>query len=68
MDNRFPEPGFSRAKDILAVFPVSRSLWYQAVAEGRIERPTKLGARAVAWPNKYLNQLLTRLEAGENIL
>lgn len=66
--NRLPVPGFSRVKEILAVFPISRSRWYAAVADGRIEPPTKLGERTAAWPNSYLNELLARLEAGERIL
>ncbi|MBK8959867.1 MAG: transcriptional regulator [Proteobacteria bacterium] len=66
--NRLPVPGYSRVRDILEVFPVSRSRWYAAIAEGRIAPPTKLGARTAAWPNVYLNELLTRLEAGERIL
>jgi predicted DNA-binding transcriptional regulator AlpA len=66
--NRLPVPGYSRVREILDVFPVSRSRWYAAVAEGRIAPPTKLGVRTAAWSNAYLNELLTRLEAGERIL
>ncbi len=66
--SRLPEPGYSRIRDILHVIPVSRSRWYAAVSDGRIKPPTKLGERTAAWPNEYLNELLTRLEAGERIL
>ena len=61
-------PGYSRIREVLAIFPVSRSRWYAAIADGRISRPTKLGERTAAWSNAYLNELLARLEAGERIL
>ena len=67
-NNRLPVPGYSRVREILDVFPVSRSRWYAAIANGRIAPPTKLGERTAAWPNAYLNDLLARLEAGERIL
>ena len=66
--SRLPVPGYSRVSVILTIFPVSRSRWYAAVSEGRIQPPTKLGERTAAWPNDYLNELLARLEAGERIL
>lgn len=68
MPNRLPVPGYSRVSKILTIFPVSRSGWYAAISQGRIKPPTKLGERTSAWDNVYINQLLTRLEAGERIL
>ena len=65
---RLPEPGYSRLADILDVIPTSKSAWYAGIAKGRIKPPTKIGERTSAWNNAYLNELLTRLEAGERIL
>ena len=65
---RLPEPGYTRLKDILTLFGVSRSSWYAAIEKGRIEPGTKLSARTVAWPNSYLNRLLDQLEEGKRIL
>ena len=42
---RLPEPGYARLKDVLKVIPVSRSSWYAAVQDGRINQPIKLGKR-----------------------
>ena len=67
MHKRLPEPGYSRVKTILDIFPISRSRWYAAIKAGRIEPPTKLSERMSAWPNGYLNQLLVKLESGEQL-
>jgi predicted DNA-binding transcriptional regulator AlpA len=66
--NTLPVPVYSRIREILHIFPISRSRWYSAVSAGKILPPTKLGERTAAWSNAYLNELLARLEAGESIL
>ena len=65
---RLPEPGYARLKDVLKVIPVSRSSWYAAVQDGRINQPIKLGKRAAAWPNHYINFLISELDAGRRVL
>ena len=65
---RLPEPGYSRLKDILAIFSGSSSSWYAAIENGRIKPATKLAARTAAWSNAYLNELLDQLEEGKPIL
>jgi prophage regulatory protein len=66
--NHFPIPGYSRRRDILEVFPISRSTWYAAIAKGRVLPAKKLGVRTAVWSNVYLNELLDRLEAGERVI
>jgi predicted DNA-binding transcriptional regulator AlpA len=44
-----PEHGFVRLPSILQIFPVSRSAWWQGVAEGRYPASVKLSPRATAW-------------------
>ena len=66
--SRLPVPGYSRLPAILTIFPISRSRWYAAIQSGHIQPPVKLGERTAAWPNDYLNQLLDRLDAGEQIV
>jgi len=39
----FPETGFVRLPQVLSVFPISRSGWYQGVADGKYPQPIKLG-------------------------
>lgn len=58
---KLPVPGYSRLTDVLRVFPVSRSTWYAAMANGQIARPSKFG-RSSFWSNEYLNELIEKLE------
>jgi len=44
-----PETGFLRLPQVLKVFPVSKSLWWAGVAEGRYPKPVKLSSRVSAW-------------------
>ena len=67
MYKRLPEPGYTRVKTILEIFPISRSRWYAAVKDGHIQKPIKISQRAAVWPNNYLNELLTKLEAGHRL-
>jgi prophage regulatory protein len=64
---RLPEPGYARLKDVLKVIPISRSSWYAAVQDGRIQQPIKLGKRTAAWSNHYINFLLSELDAGRRV-
>ena len=66
--NQVPVPGFTRTSKVIKMFDVANSTWYGAVADGRIDRPIKLGPHASAYRNEYVNELLARVEAGEPIL
>jgi len=46
------EHGFLRLKEVLKLYPVSKTAWYSAIASGRAPRSVKLGgpgARTSAW-------------------
>ncbi|MGU3480124.1 helix-turn-helix transcriptional regulator [Methylobacterium sp. D48H] len=48
----FPEYGFVRLPQILAPngpIPMSKSSWWQGVADGRFPQPIKLGPRTTVW-------------------
>jgi prophage regulatory protein len=47
-----------RLRQVLQIIPLSKSAWYQGVAEGRFPRPVKLTARAVAWRKSDVDALL----------
>lgn len=66
--NHLPTPGYSRLRDVLEIFPISRSAWYAALEKGRVLPATKLSARTAVWSNAHLNELLDRLESGEQVL
>lgn len=44
-----PEIGFLRVKEILKIFPIGKSTWWDGVKDGRFPKPVKLGARTTAW-------------------
>lgn len=50
--------GFLRLPQVLALYPVSRSEWYQGIKEGRYPAGIKLGRRAVAWRCSSILDLL----------
>ncbi len=44
-----PVTGYVRLPTILAVFPVSKSTWWNGIKEGRFPQGHKLGPRTTAW-------------------
>lgn len=49
-------------KQVLEQFPVSKSLWFSGVRQGRYPRPVRLGARRVAWRQSAIDALIASLE------
>lgn len=51
-DNRLPETGFLRLRQIIAphgLIPVSKSTWWAGIKTGRYPKPVKLSSRVTAW-------------------
>lgn len=44
-----PTEGFMRLPAVLAVYPVSRSSWWEMVRKGRAPKPYTLGRRCTVW-------------------
>jgi predicted DNA-binding transcriptional regulator AlpA len=61
MVRAIPETGFVRLVQVLAVFPVSKSCWWQGVKSGRFPKPVKLSARCVAWRAEDIHALIKKL-------
>lgn len=60
--------GFLRAKQILALLPVSRSTWWEGVKTGRFPAPVRMtGGKITFWRKRDIAELLRRLAAGEEI-
>jgi len=60
--------GFMRAKQILALLPVSRSTWWEGVKTGRFPPPLRMpGGKITFWRKRDILELLRRLDAGEEI-
>ncbi len=47
-----------RLKGVLAIYPVSRSKWYQGIQDGIYPKPISLGPRSVAWRVSDIRKLL----------
>lgn len=44
-----PTYGFLRLPQILAIFPISKSAWWEGCKTGRYPKPVKLGPRTTVW-------------------
>lgn len=58
----FPK-GYIRLKQLLELYPVSKSTLYAKIAKGEFPRPIKLGPRISAWSVADITALIERLEA-----
>lgn len=63
MNQRLPEEGFVKLKQIQRVIPVSKSTWYRGMESGIYPKPIKLGDRAVGWRVEEIRECIRRLEA-----
>ena len=57
-----PETGFLRLSRVLAIYPVSKSTWWQMVREGKAPAPVKLSRRCVAWRAMDIRALIEARE------
>ncbi|MBV5327609.1 MAG: AlpA family phage regulatory protein [Chlorobium sp.] len=70
IQNSLPESGFIRLAQIIgnpkagipAIFPISKSTWWQGVKSGRYPKPVKLSSRCTAWKVADIKLLLENLE------
>lgn len=53
-----PETGFVRLPDILAIYPVSPSSWWEGVRTGRYPRGFKISKRCTAWRAEDIRALI----------
>lgn len=50
-----------RIKQVLEIFPVSRTTWWDGVKTGRYPKGIKLGERTTAWRASEIDALIDRL-------
>lgn len=53
-----PETGFIRLPAVLAVFPISKSAWYEGIRKGVYPAPCKLSERTAAWAVESIRDLI----------
>lgn len=67
-----PETGYLRLSQIVgdkkagiaAIFPVSKSTWWQGVKSGRYPQPVKLSERCTAWKVEDVRALIDQTARG----
>ena len=64
MFSTIPASGFLRLPQILAIFPISKSAWWDGCRTGRYPKPVKLGPRTTVWRVEEIRALIHR--ASEN--
>jgi len=53
-----PEIGYLRLPAVLALFPVSKSTWWNGVKDGKFPAPVKLTERTTAWRVEDIRKLI----------
>ncbi len=56
-----PATGFLRLPQILAIFPISKSTWWEGCRTGRFPKPIKLSLRTTVWKAEDIATLINRL-------
>jgi len=62
MKQQNDELGYMRLPEVLALFPVSKSTWWEGVRIQRYPRPVKIGPRITAWRKRDIHRLLENPE------
>lgn len=52
---------FLRLPQVLEIFPISKSAWWQGCKEGRFPKPIKLGPRTSVWRSSDIAALIKQL-------
>ena len=56
-----PASGFLRLPQILAIFPISKSAWWEGCRTGRYPKPIKLGPRTTVWRAEDITAFIERV-------
>ena len=58
-----PPTGYMRIRQILSIFPVSSSTWWDGCKEGRFPKPIKLGPRTTVWRAEDIRAFMENLNS-----
>ena len=61
MFSNIPSTGFLRLPQILAIFPISKSSWWEGCRTGRYPKPIKLGPRTTVWKAEEIDAFIENL-------
>ena len=63
MTQTIPSTGFLRLRQILTLFPISKSAWWEGCKTGRFLKPVKLGPRTTVWKAEDIHALINRVNS-----
>lgn len=63
MFSNIPAIGFLRLPQILAIFPISKSAWWEGCRTGRYPKPVKLGPRTTVWRAEDITAFINRVNS-----
>lgn len=52
---------FLRLPQVLEIFPISKSSWWQGCKEGKYPKPLKLGPRTTVWRSTDIEKLVAEI-------
>ena len=55
---------FLRLPQVLEIFPISRSSWWQGCKNGKYPKPIKLGPRITVWRKDEIEKLAEKFSSG----
>ncbi len=55
---------FLRLPQVLEIFPISRSAWWQGCKDGRFPKPVKLGPKTTVWRKDEIEKLAAEIASG----
>jgi predicted DNA-binding transcriptional regulator AlpA len=58
-----PVTGYVRIRQILEIFPVSSSTWWEGCKEGRFPKAIKLGPRTTVWRAEDIRAFMESLNS-----
>ncbi|WP_431276853.1 helix-turn-helix transcriptional regulator [Variovorax ureilyticus] len=56
--------GLLRLPQVLAMYPIGKSTWWEGVKSGRYPKPIRISTRCVAWRMTDIHALLQEQAAG----
>ena len=59
-----PQIAFLRLPQVLEIFPISRSSWWQGCKSGKYPKPIKLGPRTTVWRKDEIEKLAEKFSSG----
>ena len=61
MLTNIPSTGFLRLPQVLAIIPISKSVWWEGCKTGRFPKPVKLGPRTTVWRAEEIKAFIERV-------